>query len=150
LSAHGHTSCITGAPRCLKNNSIVSISEGLGSRTMPRPKVCVQGERTPSNIANAPATSIHCAPEFGSSRALASTNLAFALPSACSSRSARARSAQSEFSSAVFSLTTVVIIHQAIREIKCDADRGLAFFHLVADGKQFEYSFHNFHLRFGN
>ena len=53
---------------------------------MPRPKVWVSGEPTPSNIAAMPSTSRHSAPRAGSTSARASTNRALAAPSAPSRR----------------------------------------------------------------
>lgn len=59
---------------------------------MPSPKVCVSGDSTPSNMAYAPATSVHVAPLSGCSWARAVTNAALADASVRSSRRARDRS----------------------------------------------------------
>src|SRR5689334_5755055 len=65
------------------------MSEAVGARNMPRPKVCVTGDAGPSNIAYAPATSIQHAPDSGATRARVSTNWLPATASARSSRRAR-------------------------------------------------------------
>src|SRR5262245_32744080 len=58
----------------------------------PSPKVWVNGDDTPSNMAYAPATSIQHAPLSGKSLARASTNSALLRPSVRSRRRASARS----------------------------------------------------------
>jgi hypothetical protein len=98
-SASGLTSWKTGAPRSPKKLSSSSISASPTGANSPRPNVCVQGEATPSNIAYAPATSIHRAPLAGKAFALDSTNAALARASARSRRRESARSESGNVSS---------------------------------------------------
>jgi len=92
MPANGLTSWITGASRSRKNFSIVSSLASLSSSKRPRPKVCVQGECTPSNTTYAPAHSIHSALLDGNRRRRAAAYWAQANPSARSRRCASARS----------------------------------------------------------